>query len=124
MKNGQKTINGVDMTLFDSVVIMYLTQTNCIKGDIPEITKFFYPMPVPIVLAVKYNNGIPRYSLYQMEADTFNHLGDGDKISTKDDGTIYLLETVTNENNVQETKVYMLELDHEAYYVKYELIFL
>ncbi|MBQ8870280.1 MAG: hypothetical protein IJ019_02765 [Alphaproteobacteria bacterium] len=86
------TFDGIDMSAYDDVCIMHLNQIICIKGNKPENLKFI-PMPVPFVIAVKYDCGQPYYSIFQMQRDNFRLIGSGEKITTSDDGSIFLCDT-------------------------------
>ena len=119
----RNTFKGIDTSKYDSVIAMHLNKVDCIKGNLPEIVKTFFPMPVPFVLALKHENHATHYTLFQMETDEYTCLCSGEKIATKDDGSIYVWEEKINEFGQKDVKIYLLSLDDEAFYVKTELIF-
>ena len=111
---------GIDLSAYDDVCIMHLNQIICIKGNKPENLRFV-PMPTPFVLAIKYENRQPYYSVFQMQRDNFRLIGSGEKITTSDDGAIFLCDTKTLENGEEESHIYQLVLNEEGLYYKVEL---
>ncbi len=110
-------LNGINMSLYDSISLLHLNSANVIKGKKPEILKKFYPLPVPIVIAVKCQNNRPYYSFFQQVSDKFEFLSSGVNAETLDDGSIILLDVDEESKN----HIYKLELGKDAFYSTIEL---
>ena len=111
------TFNGIDTSLYDSITLLHLNSANVIKGTKPEILKKFYPMPVPVVIAVRCQNNRPYYSFFQQVNDKFEFLSGGVNVETLDDGSIILLDVDEESKN----HIYKLELGKDAFYSTVEL---
>ena len=112
--------DGIDTNAYDDVCIIHQNQVICVKGNKPENCSFS-SVPVSFVLAVRYNSGKPYYSVFQMQYDKFIFIGGGERITSTDDGAIFLCDTKTLENGEEESHIYQLVLNEEGFYYKVEL---
>ena len=115
-----KDFSGIDLNCYDDVCIVHLNQIICIKGNKPEKLDFL-PMPVPFLLTVKYEDGQPYYSVFQEQNNDFSFICSGEKITTSDDGSIFLCDTKEDENGAQTSHIYKLELNEKGLYYRVEL---
>ena len=120
MSDVTNNFDGIDTNAYDDVCIIHLNQVINIKGKKPENLDFI-PVPVPFVLAVRYNSGQPYYSIFQMQNEHFIFIGSGEQITTTGDGSIFLCDTKELENGDEKSIIYKLELNEIGFYYKVEL---